>query len=224
MHNLKSTFDRIKPIVKESLANFIDSNENINKIGAKPKFSDVDLIALSLVAESLSINSENLLFAKLRSEYQENFPSLVDRSQFNRRRKHLAKFINIVRETLVQKLLPAEDTFILDSMPVEICKFTRAKRIKICKESIETAPEYGYCAAQNTHYFGYKFHGVCSLNGVITSFDLSKANHADIQYLRDIEPYYANCLMLGDKAYLDSEYQLELFETTCLPSGGEVFN
>ncbi|NLA22930.1 MAG: IS982 family transposase, partial [Candidatus Marinimicrobia bacterium] len=168
---------------------------------------------LSLVAESLSINSENLLFAKLRSEYQEDFPLLIDRSQFNRRRKHLAKFINIVRETLVQKLLPAEDTFILDSMPVEICKFTRAKRIKICKESIETAPEYGYCAAQNTHYFGYKFHGVCSLNGVITSFDLSKANHADIQYLRDIEPYYANCLMLGDKAYLDSEYQLELFET-----------
>ena len=94
----------------------------------------------------------------------------------------------------------------------------------IIKESIETAPEYGYCAAQNSHYFGYKFHGVCSLNGVITSFDLSKANHADIQYLRDIEPYYANCLMLGDKAYLDSEYQLELFETTCLPSGGEVFS
>jgi len=174
MHNLKSTFDRIKPIVKESLANFIDSNGNINKIGAKPKFSDVDLIALSLVAESLSINSENLLFAKLRSEYQEDFPLLIDRSQFNRRRKHLAKFINIVRETLVQKLLPAEDTFILDSMPVEICKFTRAKRIKICKESIETAPEYGYCAAQNTHYFGYKFHGVCSLNGVITCFDLLK--------------------------------------------------
>jgi len=99
------------------------------------------------------------------------------------------------------------------------------ERIKpIIEESIETAPEYDYCAAQNTPHFGYKFHGVCSLNGAITSFDLSKANHVDIQYLRDIEPYYANCLVLGDKAYLDSEYQLELFETTCLPSGGEVFN
>jgi hypothetical protein len=31
--------------------------------------------------------------------------------------------------------------------------------------------------------------------------------------IRDIEPYYADCLILGDKAYLDSEYQLELFET-----------
>jgi len=26
-------------------------------------------------------------------------------------------------------------------------------------------------------------------------------------------PYYADCLILGDKADLDSEYQLELFET-----------
>lgn len=213
MHNLKSNFDRIKPIVKESLTNFTDSNGNINKIGAKPKFSDVDLISLSLIAESLSINSENLLFVKLRSEYREDFPLLIDRSQFNRRRKYLAKFINIVREALVQKLLAGEDTFILDSLPVEICKFARARRIKICKESIETAPEFGYCASQNSYYFGYKFHGVCSLDGVITSFDLSKANHADIQYLRDIEPYYTDCLMLGDKAYLDSEYQLELFET-----------
>jgi len=46
MHNLKSNFDRIKPIVKESLANFIDSNGNINKIGVKPKFCEVDFITL----------------------------------------------------------------------------------------------------------------------------------------------------------------------------------
>ncbi|MBN2602245.1 MAG: hypothetical protein JXR87_09655 [Candidatus Marinimicrobia bacterium] len=74
MHNLKSNFDRIKPIVKESLAIFTDSNGNINKIGAKPKFIDVDLISLSLTAESLSVSSENLLFVKLQSEYREDFP------------------------------------------------------------------------------------------------------------------------------------------------------
>jgi len=212
MHNLKSNFDLIRPIIKESLVNFIDSNGNIKKVGAKPKFCDLDIITLSLVAESLSINSENLLFSKLRSEYRTDFPLLIDRSQFNRRRKQLRSIIDIFRQSLVKKLLPAENTFILDSLPIEICKFARAKRIKICKENTETAPEYGYCAAQNTHYFGYKFHGVCSLKGVVTSFDLSKANHDDILYLRDIEPYYADCLMLGDKAYLDSEYQLELFE------------
>jgi hypothetical protein len=191
-------------------------------VGAKPKFSDVDVITLSLVAESLSINSENLLFSKLKSEYREDFLLLIDRSQFNRRRKHLCKFLDITRINLVQKLLPAENTFVLDSMPIEICKFSRAKRIKICRENIETSPEYGYCAAQNIYYFGYKFHGVCSLKGVITNFDLSKTNHADIQYLRDIVPYYPNCLMLGDKAYLDSEYQPELPVKGPAPDGFET--
>jgi len=213
MHNLKSNFDFIRSIVKESLSNIIDSSGNIKKVGTKPKFSDLDIITLSLLADSLSINSENLLFSKLKSEYHEDFPLLIDRSQFNRRRKHLRIVIDLVRQALVNKLLPAENTFILDSLPIEICKFARARRIKICRENTETAPEYGYCATQNTHYFGYKFHGVCSLKGIVTNFDLSKANHADIQYLRDIEPYFADCLILGDKAYLDSEYQLELFET-----------
>jgi len=46
MHNLISNFDRIKPIVNESLANFFDSNGNINKIGAKPKFYEVNFITL----------------------------------------------------------------------------------------------------------------------------------------------------------------------------------
>jgi len=68
MHNLKSNFDFIRPIVKESLSNFIDSSGNIKKVGTKPKFSDLDIITLSLVADSLSINSENLLFSKLKSE------------------------------------------------------------------------------------------------------------------------------------------------------------
>ena len=39
-------------------------------------------------------------------------------------------------------------------------------RIKpIIKESIETEPEYGYCVAQDSNYFGYKFHGFAVLMG-----------------------------------------------------------
>lgn len=213
MHNLKSNFDYFKPIVKESLANIIDSSGNIKKVGQKPIFCDLDLITLSLVAECLSIDSENWLFSKLKHDYSNDFPDLIDRSQYNRRRKQLNPFIDLVRQGLVNRLIQMEDTFILDSLPIEICKFVRAKRLKICKENIETAPEYGYCASQNRYYYGYKFHGVCTIQGIITTFDLSKANHADIQYLRDIEPLYANCKLIGDKAYLDAEYQLELFQT-----------
>ena len=111
-------------------------------MGAKPKLNDVYIITLSLVAESLFpiYRDENPLFSKLRSEYREEFPLLIDRSQFNRRRKHLHNIIDIVRQYLVSNLLPAENTFILDSLPIEICKFVRAKRVKSIKRILRQRP------------------------------------------------------------------------------------
>ena len=36
-------------------------------------------------------------------------------------------------------------------------------------------------------YYGYKLHAVCSINGVIENFDLSKTSVYDIHYLKDIK-------------------------------------
>lgn len=38
------------------------------------------IVALSIISETLGIDSENLLFSKLRTEYQGDFPNLIDRS------------------------------------------------------------------------------------------------------------------------------------------------
>lgn len=70
--------------------------------------------------------------------------------------------MEIMRKYLVQDLCAVEDTFVVDSMPLAICKFSPAKRIKICKETFESLPDYGFCAAQNTTYFGYELHGTVS--------------------------------------------------------------
>lgn len=212
MHNLKANFDKIMVIVKQSLKTNVDESGNIPKRGKKSKFSDVEIISLAITTEALSITSENLLFKKIKSDYYDSFPNIIDRSQFNRRRRYLKPLIHKVQTSIASQLTIGEDTFIIDSMPVPICKIARAKRLKICKETIETSPEFGYCAAQKTYYYGFKVHGVCSLNGIFTDFDLSKANIHDIHYLNDVKSHYPNCLMLGDKGYLNSPYQLELFK------------
>ncbi len=114
---------------------------------------------------------------------------------------------------LSEKISPAEDTFIVDSFPIEVCRFARAKRVRICKENFDTAPDYGYCAAQKNTYFGYKLHGLCGVSGVFKKIDLSKASIADIHYLQDIREDILPCILLGDKAYLSAEIQLDLFQT-----------
>jgi hypothetical protein len=212
MRKIENIFEKMLPVVEESLRQYTDDMGNIPKTGRKPKFSDTKVITLSLSAEFMSIDSENRLFALInKSDFSEKH-DLIDRSAFNRRRKCLSFWFKIVMDYLAIQIAPGEDVFIVDSFPVEICRFVRAKRLRICKENFMTAPDFGYCAAQDNTFFGYKLHGFCGASGVFRSIDLSKASAADIHYLQDIRDDLSNCILLGDKAYLSSETQLDLFQ------------
>ncbi len=52
-------------------------------------------------------------------------------------------------------------------MPLEVCKYSRSSRTKICQENTETSPSFGYCAAQKLRYLGYNIHAVFTVQGVI---------------------------------------------------------
>jgi len=207
MHDIKRNFDKFLPIVKSFLLKVVTKRP-----GSAPKFTDAEIIALSLAAESLGIDSENQLFMKLTTEYKRDFPNLIERSRYNRRRRFLRPIIDVIQKRMARRIVPSENIFILDSMPLEVCKVARGKRARICHETIRTAPEFGFCASQNQYFFGYKIHGICSLSGVIMSYDLTKANISDVLYLQDVKNEYHDCTILADKGYLSNEYQLNLFE------------
>ena len=179
-------------------------------IGRKQKMSDLEVIALSLTAEFMSIDSENSLFKQLLPG---EIPNLIERSQFNKRRKKLFLFSEEIRTKLARKFLEFEDYFVVDSMPLEICKFSRHNRIKICKDDFETAPSKGFCASQNNWFFGYKLHGVCSVSGVFHSLDITKAEVHDVHFLKNIKQQMTDCVIIGDRGYVSESIQLDLFQT-----------
>lgn len=179
-------------------------------VGRKPKMSDLEVVALSLTAEFMSIDSENSLFKVINREQISN---LIERSQFNKRRRKLFLFSEEIRTKLAFRFLEFEDCFIVDSMPLEICKFARHKRIKICKNEFETAPSKGFCASQNNWFYGYKLHGVCSVNGIFHSLDITKAEVHDVHFLKNIKQQLSDCVLLGDRGYLSQSIQLDLFQT-----------
>lgn len=180
------------------------------KVGRKSKMSDIEIVALSLTAEFMSIDSENSLFNQISTAEISN---LIERSQFNKRRRKLFFVVEEVRQKLSQRFLEFEDYFIVDSMPLEICKNARQNRVKICKENIETAPSKGFCASQNNWFYGYKLHGVCSINGIFHSLDITKAEVHDIHFLKNIKEQMTDCVLLGDKGYLSETIQLDLFQS-----------
>ena len=206
MSNIVKNYLRVLEVIS-SLS--IEFNDTL-RAGRKLKMSDKEVVALSLTAEFMSIDSENNLFKQLDIS---QIPNLIERSQFNKRRKRLFEFSETVRLKLASHFLEYEDCFVIDSMPLEICKTARQNRIKICKEDFETAPSKGFCASQNSWFYGYKLHGVCSISGVFHSLDITKANVHDIQILNDVKHQLSDCMLLGDRGYLSSTQQLDLFET-----------
>jgi len=213
MHNIKTNFDKILGVIKDILCDEINENGNYLRRGTKPRFSDIEVIALSLTAECLSIDSENYLFSKLNKEYKKEFKNMISRRQYNDRRKLLFEKAERVRKLMTERLNMQADVFAIDSMPIEICKLSREQRNKMGKESVHHSPDKGYCASQKKYFYGYKLHSVCSAAGVIESLDLTKASVHDVHYLKDVQQLFSNCIITGDKGYIGREHQINLFET-----------
>lgn len=212
MHNLKTNFDKIFDIAKSFFCNTLNADDNFFFYPRKPKMSDCEIITLSIVGESIGIDSENYLFGKLKSDHSKDFPHLVDRSNFNRRRRRLGGYIIRLNKQISDLINEGENVFLVDSIPVPVCRIVREKSSKICKENFETAPDKGYSAVNKAWYYGYKLHLVTSVNGVFSSMEMTKASVHDIHFLKDIKRSgLADCALIGDKGYLSVPYQLDLF-------------
>lgn len=161
-----------------------------------------------ILAEFKSIDSECQLFRDIKGFEIE---SKIERSVYNRRKCKLFPYIEKIRLKMVEKFNESEQYFVVDSMPLEICKMSRYSRSKICKEVDYANPNKGFCASQNLYFYGYKLHAICSIQGVFQSFDLSPASVHDIHYLQDIKMQLSDCVLLGYKGYLSQSVQLDLF-------------
>lgn len=202
MNNLDANYKRILEVLRKI------SNENLLSYQRRtPKLKDLELISLALTAEFMGIDSENHLFRQI----PKTIKCKIERSVYNRRKRRLANSINDLRMKIAKSFNEFEKFLIIDSMPVEVCKLSRSSTSKICKDVDYCYPNRGFCASQQMHFYGYKLHAVCSVNGVFQSIDLSPASVHDIHYLKDIKEQLSDCTLLGDKGYLSAEIQIDLF-------------
>ncbi|QES89671.1 IS982 family transposase [Rhizosphaericola mali] len=176
----------------------------------RPKLSNMECIALGLTSEFMSIDSENQLFRMLKGT---NLEYKIDRSVFNRRRKMLFLLTEQVRQHIANILNETEQFFIVDSIPLDICKMSRASRSTVCREYLETAPSKGFCASQNRWFYRYKIHTVISASGTVQHFDMTCGAVHDVHFLKDVQAEMRDCTIIGDKGYIAPPQQLDLFRT-----------
>lgn len=212
MHNIKTNFKRIFGLCKNFLKEEVDNKGNVQFYPKTPAMTDLEVIALSCTMEALGIDSENLLWSKLKKDYSGLFPRLICRTRFNRRRRRLQPHIVKVQLKVSSFLENESEAMVVDSVPIPVIKMAREKTFKAFKQNFETAPTKGYSAVNKGWYIGYKLHVIIFDNGVVQQSYVSKANVHDINFLKEIENVPSNKLLLGDRAYRSNPLQLDLFE------------
>jgi len=118
-------------------------------------------------------------------------------SRFNRRLHALRGWLALALDTL-GALFATGEAFLIDSMPVPVCRRARAGR---CRK-VRGAAFCGYCAAKREKSFGWRLHLVCTAGGVPVAFDLLPGG------LHDLTPIHELCYgrpgevaVYGDKGY-----------------------
>lgn len=164
------------------------------------KLSDPEIITIGICGELAGIDSENAWFCFVKRNYHHLFPNLCSRSRFNRTRRALLQTTELLRQKLVAFFsLPVSQYFVIDSFPLAVCKFGRAR---YCHSFRGYGADYGKCPSKKETYFGYKVHALITLEGYITTFEITPASTDDREGLRDIVGQQSHLVVLGDKGYI----------------------
>src|SRR5438105_15358236 len=99
-------------------------------------------------------------------------------SRFNRRLHALAAWLSLLVETVGTCVVQAQAAicdFVIDSLPVPVCRRVRARR---CGK-VRGRAYCGYCAAKQEKFFGLRLHLVCTTNCVPVASLLLPASSRD---------------------------------------------
>lgn len=131
-------------------------------------------------------------------------------SRFNRRLHEVGEWLAFLVEVLGEVFSTGE-VYVVDSMPVPVCKRARASR---CKK-VRGKAYCGYCAAKREKFFGWRLHLICDDKGIPITFDLRPASEHDLIPIHELTAQLpAGARVLGDKGYIAQPDALSIFQAT----------
>lgn len=186
-------FVLVDDLYKKVAPKAVKKRPNINKA----ILSDSEVITIALCGEILGIDSEKAWYSFVKKNYRHLFPKMCDRSQFNRTRRNLMQVMNLIFTQIATNF--ENEVLIVDSFPLEVCKFGRAK---FCKSFRDEGATYSFNASKKETFFGYKVHAITTSEGAVKLFEITPANVDDRKGLEDFSAVLpVNSIVIADKGY-----------------------
>lgn len=176
--------------------------------GPVPACSDSELITMAIVGECRGWALETDLISHWR-ERRDLFPTVPERSRFNRRRRNLMYAINCVRQVVLGLLDLAQDRqCVIDSLPIPVVQFHLVPNA--AREWAAHGATFGKVVSKKQTIFGYKLHLLVTLNGVILDFILAPAHASDLMVGDELLREQTDLVVIGDKGYISAEVAARL--------------
>lgn len=224
LKNVPRTLVAVASVVQKMMKTLYDihfPNAENHRPGRNPDAPDSDILAIGWLLEYIGSDSENAGYRRLKAELKTVFRSLPERSRFNRRRRNLSGASEALHRVLAD-FFPPTEVFIVDSFPIPISDFKRAKSSRSdlkWADASGTLATYGMCATKGLGTFlGFRGHLITTGIGVPVDFAIASADIDDREVIPLLCERGGYRVVLGDKGYISGPLQDELLKTenTCL--------
>lgn len=164
-----------------------------------PILSDSEVLTVEVVGAFLGLATDEAIFAFFRQYYAAYFPRLcrVDRTTFARQAANLWGVKQRLWQHLLVRVAHDPAFSIVDSCPIPVCQFARARRCRCLREYAA----YGKDELVRQTYYGLRLHLRVCWPGVITGFNLVAANEPDLPVAESELLPGVRGWTLGDRGY-----------------------
>lgn len=176
--------------------------------GPAPTLADSEVLAIEIVGEFLGIDTDKGLFQFFRRHASEYFPKLgkIRRTTFTRQAARLARVKYELWQVLCAQLPYDGAISIVDSFPVPVCRFARAKRCRLFREQAA----YGYDELARQTFYGFRWHLRVCWPGVIVDLALLPSNVHELKAVPQLLATQQGGWVVGDRNYWSPALQSQL--------------
>ena len=170
--------------------------------GPAPRFSDSEVITVSLFIDTVFHGHEALGLSFLRQYHRDLFPHLLPNGQFNARRRMLGGISEQIRQDITRSfgLIGQTDRErVLDSAPIPVCTYGRAGRT----HTLAGSDYFGVMPNRKAKLFGWRLYLLTTPGQVIDRWLLAPASRRDCKIMPAILEDSSRLTIFADNAYAD---------------------
>jgi hypothetical protein len=170
--------------------------------GPAPRFTDSEVITVSLFIDTVFHGHEDLGLSFLRQYHLDLFPHLLPNGQFNARRRMLGGITEQIRQDITGRfglIGETERDRLIDSAPIPVCTYGRAGR----NRTLVGSEYYGVMTNRKAKLFGLRLYLLTTPGQVIDRWLLAPASRRDCKIMPALLEGCSSLTIFADNAYAD---------------------